>query len=115
METGQYQLSENAVGQIGQAVRLVLGRYRDQPPGRGNSPVGSDGSVRVRVTSATLATSATAGATAAGPGVASTSGETVMRVQPAQTISMTPEFQQKVHDNVLRTISRRLGRTPRTP
>jgi hypothetical protein len=64
---------------------------------------------------ATLATSATAGATAAGPGVGATGGETVMRVQSTPTIRMTPEFQQKVHDSVIRTISRRLGRAPRTP
>jgi BNR repeat-like domain len=64
---------------------------------------------------ATQATSATAIATPAEAGVAATGGETALRVQPAQAIIMTPEFQQKVHDSVIRTISRRLGRAPRTP
>ena len=64
---------------------------------------------------ATLAASATASATTTGPGVGATGRETVVRAQSTQTISMTPEFQQKVHDSVIRTISRRLGRPPRTP
>ncbi len=63
----------------------------------------------------TRATSATASATPAAPAVAASRGETVTRAEPAQAFSMTPEFQQKLHDNVVRTIDRRLGRSPRTP
>ncbi len=61
---------------------------------------------------ATLAASATA---ATSLGVASTGGETVMHAHPPPPITMTEEFRQKVHDSVMRTISRRLGRPPRTP
>ncbi len=62
-----------------------------------------------------FATLATASATPAEPAVAVSRGETITRAEPAQAFSMTPEFQQKLHDNVIRTIDRRLGRSPRTP
>ena len=64
---------------------------------------------------ATLAASAVADAAKAAAvdsTASSARGETVIRAQQAPPLAMTPEWQQKLHASVMRTIKRRLGHEP---